>query len=130
RDAYRDSYAVGTVLEGQAVTITADRDISMAGATVLAEGDVRLDAGNDIQIVSAQDTLHEEHSVTPRKSRIGGSRSGGVLSVGSTKTRSSEQDSTDSTYQVASTVASRSGSVTVEAGKTLTVGGSDLAAGQ
>src|SRR5690606_11398137 len=75
-------------------------------------------------------TLHEEHSVTTRKSRIGGSLSGGVLSVGSTKTRSSEQDSTDSTYQVASTVASRSGSVTVEAGKTLTVGGSDLAAGQ
>lgn len=128
-DEWSDSYAVGTSLSGDSVQISAGRDVSAVGATVLAEGDVRIAAGNDINLESAQDTYSEAHSSSQKKSGFSASYSGGVASVGHGKSSSSSQSTADSVVQVASTVASTDGNVVLSAGNQLTIAASDVAAG-
>ncbi|WCE06374.1 hemagglutinin repeat-containing protein [Pseudoxanthomonas sp. JBR18] len=129
-DEWHDSLAIGSSLSGETVSIAAGNDLALVGSTVLADGDVRLAAGNDVTIESAQDTSSEAHSASVKKSGLTGGFSGGVVSVGYGQARSSGDSTLDSTTQVASTVASLDGNLTVSAGNQLTIAASDLAAGQ
>ncbi|MDL5364131.1 hemagglutinin repeat-containing protein [Xanthomonas sp. NCPPB 2654] len=129
-DEWHDSYAVGTSLSGETVQIKAGHDIAVVGSTVLADGDVRLAAGNDVTIESAQDHSSEAHSSSQKKSGLTGGLSGGVASVGYGKSRSNSQDVMESTTQYASAVGSQDGSLIVSAGNRLTIAASDVAAGE
>uniref|UniRef100_UPI000AFD0AE5 hemagglutinin repeat-containing protein n=6 Tax=Xanthomonas graminis TaxID=3390026 RepID=UPI000AFD0AE5 len=129
-DEWHDSFAVGTWLSGDTVQIKAGNDIAVVGSTVLADNDARLVAGHDVNIESAQDQSSEEHSSSQKKSGFSGSLSGGVASVGYGKSRSSSEDSKETTTQFASAVGSQHGTLLISAGDQLTISASDVAAGK
>ncbi|WP_353849210.1 hemagglutinin repeat-containing protein [Xanthomonas oryzae] len=118
-DAWHDSLAVGSSLSGKAVNIVAGNDVAVVGSTVLGQDNVRLSAGNNVTIESAQDTSSEAHSVRQKKSGLTGSTGGGVASVGYAKSSSESQDATQSVTQVASSVGSKDGNLVISAGKPL-----------
>ncbi|WVN06966.1 hemagglutinin repeat-containing protein [Xanthomonas oryzae pv. oryzicola] len=129
-DAWHDSLAVGSSLSGKAVNIVAGNDVAVVGSTVLGQDNVRLSAGNNVTIESAQDTSSEAHSVRQKKSGLTGSTGGGVASVGYAKSSSESQDATQSVTQVASSVGSKDGNLVISAGNQLTLAGSDVGAGK
>ncbi|WP_241093103.1 hemagglutinin repeat-containing protein [Xanthomonas bonasiae] len=129
-DDWHDSFAIGTSLSGDTVQIKAGNDIAVVGSTVLADNDVRLVAGHDVTIKSAQDQSSEEHSSSQKKSGFSGSLSGGVASVGYGKSRSGSDTATETTTQVASAVGSQHGNLLISAGDQLIIAASDVAAGK
>ncbi|WP_414428465.1 hemagglutinin repeat-containing protein, partial [Xanthomonas campestris] len=110
--------------------MVAGNDLAVVGSTVLADGNVRLAAGNNVTIESAQDTSSEAHSVRQKKSGLTGSSGGGVASVGYAKSSSDSQESTRSVTQVASSVGSTDGNLVISAGNQLTIAASDVGAGK
>ncbi|MDC8748528.1 hemagglutinin repeat-containing protein, partial [Xanthomonas campestris] len=129
-DEWHDSLAIGSSLSGKSVNMVAGNDLAVVGSTVLAEDNVRLAAGNNVTIESAQDTSSEAHSARQKKSGLTGSSGGGVASVGYSKSSSDSQDSTQSVTQVASSVGSTDGNLVVSAGNQLTIAASDIGAGK
>nr|WP_234817986.1 hemagglutinin repeat-containing protein [Xanthomonas euvesicatoria] len=129
-DAWQDTLAIGTALSGESVNISAGNDVAVVGSTVLAEGDVRLAAGNNVIIESAQDTSSETHRFSQKRSGLTGSIGGGVASIGYSHARSNSENTTESVTQVASSVGSTEGNLVVSAGNQLTIAGSDLGAGK
>nr|WP_244875199.1 hemagglutinin repeat-containing protein [Xanthomonas cannabis] len=129
-DEWHDTLAVGTALSGESVNISAGNDVAVVGSTVLADGDVRLAAGNNVTIESAQDTSSEAHSFSQKRSGLTGSIGGGVASIGYSHARSNSQNASDSVTQVASSVGSTDGNLVVSAGNQLTIAASDIGAGK
>ncbi|MBB5866031.1 hemagglutinin repeat-containing protein, partial [Xanthomonas sp. 3058] len=129
-DEWHDSLAVGSSLSGKSVNMVAGNDLAVVGSTVLADGNVRLAAGNNVTIESAQDTSSEAHSIRQKKSGLTGSSGGGVASVGYAKSSSDSQESTRSVTQVASSVGSTDGNLVISAGNQLTIAASDIGAGK
>ncbi|MEQ8068315.1 hemagglutinin repeat-containing protein, partial [Xanthomonas sp. WHRI 10200] len=129
-DEWHDSFAVGSSLSGKSVNMVAGNDLAVVGSTVLAQDNVRLAAGNNVTIESAQDTSSEAHSVRQKKSGLTGSSGGGVASVGYSKSSSDSQQSTRSVTQVASSVGSTDGNLVISAGNQLTIAASDIGAGK
>nr|WP_285230668.1 hemagglutinin repeat-containing protein [Stenotrophomonas sp. ISL-67] len=130
QESSRDSYAVGTVLEGEAIDISAGRDLTAVGAVVDATGNVSLGAGNNVLITSAEDQHSASASSSSKKSGFSGGLSNGVASVGYNKSSANSQESVQSTTQVGSAIASREGNVLISAGNQLTIAASDVAAGE
>lgn len=124
------SYAVGSSAGGKTVDIIAGNDVSITGATVLADNDLRIAAVNSLTIESAQDTLSEASSFNQKKSGITGGFANGVASVGYSSSKSNNQSASQSTTQVGSAVGSMNGNVQLNAGNQLTIAASDVAAGQ
>ncbi|XUP29669.1 hemagglutinin repeat-containing protein [Xanthomonas axonopodis pv. vasculorum] len=129
-DEWHDSLAIGSSLSGKTVNMVAGNDLAVVGSTVLGQDNVRLAAGKNVTIESAQDTSSEAHSVRQKKSGLTGASGGGVASVGYSKSSSNSQDSTQSVTQVASSVESTEGNLVISAGNQLTIAGSDLGAGK
>lgn len=129
-DEWHDTLAVGTALSGESVNISAGNDVAVVGSTILADGDVRLAAGNNVTIESAQDTSSEAHSFSQKRSGLTGSIGGGVASIGYSHARSNSQNASDSVTQVASSVGSTDGNLVVSAGNQLTIAASDIGAGK
>ncbi|MFL9583794.1 hemagglutinin repeat-containing protein [Stenotrophomonas sp. AB1(2024)] len=130
QESSRDSYAVGTVLEGAAIDISAGRDLTAVGAVVDATGNVSLGAGNNVLITSAEDQHSASASYSSKKSGFSGGLSNGVASVGYNKSSANSQESVQSTTQVGSAIASREGNVLISAGNQLTLAASDVVAGE
>ncbi|WP_326520649.1 hemagglutinin repeat-containing protein [Xanthomonas sp. 3058] len=129
-DERHDSLAIGSSLSGKTINMVAGNDLAVVGSTVLAEDNVRLAAGNNVTIESAQDTSSEAHSIRQKKSGLTGSSGGGVASVGYAKSSSDSQESTRSVTQVASSVGSTDGNLVISAGNQLTIAASDVGAGK
>ncbi|WP_428960441.1 hemagglutinin repeat-containing protein [Xanthomonas oryzae] len=129
-DEWHDSLAIGSSLSGKTVNVVAGNDLAVVGSTVRADGNVRVAAGNNIIIESAQDTSSEAHSFRQKKSGLTGGTGGGVASVGYSKSSSDSKESTRTVTQVASSVGSTDGNLVVSAGNQLTIAGSDLGAGK
>ncbi|MEA9711423.1 hemagglutinin repeat-containing protein [Xanthomonas campestris] len=129
-DEWQDNFAIGTALSGESVSISAGNDVAVVGSTVLATGDVRLAAGNNVTIESAQDTSSEAHSFSQKRSGLTGGIGGGVASIGYSKARSNSENATESVTQVASSVGSTDGNLIVSAGNQLTIAASDVGAGK
>ena len=125
-----DSYAVGTVIEGAAIDISAGRDLTAVGAVVDATGNVSLGAGNNVLITAAEDTHNSSSTHTSKKSGFSGGFANGVASVGYNKASSNSSESIQSTTQVGSAIASREGNVLISSGNQLTLAASDVAAGE
>lgn len=125
-----DSYAIGTAIQGERINITAGRDLTAVGAVVDATGNVILGAGNNVLITAAEDHHSSESNESKKKSGVTGGFGNGVASVGYSSAKNSSTRAEQSTTQVGSAIASRDGNVLINAGNTLTIEASDVAAGE
>ncbi|HGM5043613.1 TPA: hemagglutinin repeat-containing protein [Stenotrophomonas maltophilia] len=125
-----DSFAIGTAIQGERINITAGRDLTAVGAVVDATGNVILGAGNNMLITAAEDHHSSESSESKKKSGVTGGFGNGVASVGYSSAKNSSTRAEQSTTQVGSAIASRDGNVLINAGNTLTIEASDVAAGE
>ncbi|MCU1158137.1 hemagglutinin repeat-containing protein [Stenotrophomonas maltophilia] len=125
-----DSYAIGTAIQGERINITAGRDLTAVGAVVDATGNVILGAGNNVLITAAEDHHSSESNESKKKSGVTGGFGNGVASVGYSSAKNSSTHAEQSTIQVGSAIASRDGNVLINAGNTLTIEASDVAAGE
>ncbi|MDQ7996504.1 MAG: hemagglutinin repeat-containing protein [Luteibacter sp.] len=122
-DATVDSLAVGTLISGDSVTVAAGHDITTQGAQIGATNDLVMAAGNNLTIGTAETTHSETHDKTVSKS---GLMSGGGFSVmiGGSKEQTGYEEN-DST-PTGSVIGSTGGKVTLTAGNTVHITGSDV----
>ncbi len=115
--------ALGSSFEGNSVAITAGQDLSVKGSNVLADQNVQLTAGGNVNIEAAQNTASQSSF---NQTTTSGLMSGGGIgfTVGS-RMQSVDQQG-QSTTAAGSTVGSTGGNVTINAGKTYTQTGSDV----
>lgn len=115
----------GSTVSADSVSITGN-NINVAGSTVVGTNDVSLDAVHDVNITTTQDTMQSSGSYQEKHSGLG--TSGLTVTAGTSKTATTDQEA--SVTNNASVVGSINGNLTVQAGDTLHVTGSDLVAGQ
>ena len=117
------STALGSTFSAEQVTIKG-RDVAVTGSTLIATGDVSIDATRDLTITSAQNTASA--TTTANTSRSGVGAMGGISNGQRTV---EQQASSSSTTQVGSTVASLNGNVSLSAGRDALVRASTVSAG-
>ncbi|WP_164261295.1 hemagglutinin repeat-containing protein [Stenotrophomonas maltophilia] len=124
-DATQDILAVGTVLSAERISIGAGRDITAEGAKIASTGDVVMAAKGNLSIAATESSHSEQHSSDRKKSGLLGGMNG---SFGVTFGSRSSGNSSSLTETIAegSIVGSALGSVTLTAGETLHIGGSDV----
>ncbi|POW58502.1 filamentous hemagglutinin [Candidatus Pantoea alvi] len=119
----------GTLLSGNSVSVSAGNDLTVTGSAIVADRDVNLQAGHNVDIGAATET--ETHYLLEEKKKSGLLGSGGIgFTIGkqSSKHEVDEQATTQS--QSVSTIGSSQGSVNITAGNQLHIGGADLVAGK
>ncbi|MBC0856770.1 hemagglutinin repeat-containing protein, partial [Pantoea stewartii] len=118
----------GTLLSGNNVSVKAGNDLLVKGSQVVGDGNVALDAGNNVSIAAATNTDSTWRFSETKKSGLMGT--GGIgFSIGSSKSLQEMRDKGTTQSQSISTVGSTKGSVSVIAGRQLQVNGADLVAG-
>lgn len=120
----RETVAVGSVVSGDTIVGSAGRDMTISGSTVAATQDVSLEAGRNLTITTAESTS-ESQSYSHTKS-TGFGATGGGLSYGMRDQKDTVNDS--SVTQTGSLVGSTDGNVSLKAGSTLHVTGSQVIA--
>ncbi|RZT36669.1 two-partner secretion domain-containing protein [Cupriavidus agavae] len=120
----RETVAVGSVVSGDAILGTAGRDLAISGSTVAATQDLGLEAGRNLSIAAAESTSESSSYSRTRASGFGAT--GGGLSYGSRDQKDTYNDS--AVTQTGSLVGSTDGNVSLRAGTTLRVTGSQLIA--
>ena len=116
----------GSTVSADAVSISSGNDINVAGSTIVGTNNVALSAGHDVNITTTQDTMQSSGSYQEKDSGLG--TSGLSVTVGSSKTATTSNDS--SVTNNGSAVGSLNGNLSIQAGNTLHVTGSDLVAAQ
>lgn len=114
----------GSTISADAVSISSGNDINVAGSTIVGTNDVSLVATHDVNITTTQDT--SQTSTTYQEKRTGLGTSGLTLTVGTNKLATTDNES--STTNNGSVVGSLDGNLSIQAGSTLHVTGSDLVA--
>ncbi|WP_238380146.1 hemagglutinin repeat-containing protein [Stenotrophomonas maltophilia] len=122
-DATRDSLVVGTTLSGETVTIGAGRDVVAQAAQVAATGDVVVAATRDLTIGTATSTHSEEHDKTVKRSGVFGG-GGFNLTIGQSKLEKGLE--IEQSAPQGSLIGSTDGRVSLSAGNTLHITGSDV----
>ncbi|MCX8639006.1 hemagglutinin repeat-containing protein [Gilliamella sp. B3172] len=117
----------GSQLYGDSVTIAAGNNLSVTGSQVVGTHDVNLKAGNNIDIDAAEESYYRKQETKTKKSGL--MSSGGIgVTIGHEKENLKQTDS-EQAY-LGSTVGSTEGNVSIQAGKDITVKGSDIIAKQ
>ncbi|GAB2915230.1 hemagglutinin repeat-containing protein [Paraburkholderia jirisanensis] len=116
----------GSMVSADAVAIASGKDINVTGSTIVGTNDVALSAAHDVNIVTSRDTMQSSGSYQEKRTGLG--TSGLTLTVGTNTLATTDQKS--SVTSNASTVGSINGNLSIQAGNTLHVTGSDLVAGQ
>ncbi|EXJ02825.1 tRNA nuclease effector CdiA-2 [Burkholderia pseudomallei] len=119
--------ANGSLISADGVSIGSGKDINVQGSTVVGTHDVALNAAHDVNITTSQDT---SQSSTTYQEQHSGLMSGGGLSFSVGNSKLAQQNQSSSVTNNASTIGSVDGNLTVNAGNTLHVKGSDLVAGK
>ncbi|WP_338642074.1 hemagglutinin repeat-containing protein [Burkholderia pyrrocinia] len=125
--SFTGSNAVGSLVSGDRVNVTAGHDLTVKGSDVAGTNDVTLHAGHDVTIGTAQNTSQESDYFAQHKS---GLMSGGGLSVSVGNSSAKTTSESSQVTNVGSTVGSVKGNLNITAGNNLHVTGSDLVAGQ
>jgi filamentous hemagglutinin len=125
RDVFEDTATLSTTVSGQRVSVTAGNNVTVEGSNVVADDDVTINAGRDLQIVAGTNTHTEDHYRHQKKSGVFGSGGAGIT-VGK-RTQSTDQQTTRTTSS-ASTIGSLGGDIDLQAGRTYTQTGSDVIA--
>ncbi|MBS7800046.1 hemagglutinin repeat-containing protein [Enterobacter roggenkampii] len=119
----------GSLLSGDNVQVVAGNNLLVNGSAVAGDGDVKLKAGNNVDIVAATNTDTSWRFKEEKKSGLMGS--GGIgFTIGSSKSTQDLREKGTTQSQSFSTVGSTGGSVDIAAGNQLHVGGADLVAGK
>ncbi|MDR5762501.1 hemagglutinin repeat-containing protein [Caballeronia sp. LZ035] len=116
--------AQGSMVSADAVTIASGRDINVKGSTIVATNDVALSAAHDVTIGTSQDKMTSSSSRQEKRSGLG--TSGLTVTYGSNNHATTDHAS--GVTNNASTVGSLAGNLSIQAGNTLHVTGSDLIA--
>lgn len=119
----------GSLLSGDNVQVVAGNNLQVFGSAVAGDGDVKLKAGNNVDIVAATNSDTSWGFKEEKKSGLMGS--GGIgFTIGSSKSTQDLREKGTTQSQSFSTVGSTGGSVDIAAGNQLHVGGADLVAGK
>ncbi|MBE8908623.1 hemagglutinin repeat-containing protein [Enterobacter asburiae] len=126
-DVVNSETARGSLFSGDSVTLQAGHDLRVQGSDIVGDNDVRLAAGNNLTVTSAEEHGQESHQRQEKKSGLSGT--GGIgISYGSQSLKVT--DNAQEVTHRGSTIGSVNGNVSLSAGHDLTVHGSDLIAGQ
>ena len=121
------STANGSLLSGQEVILQSGKDINVMGSNIVADQDISLTAGNNIQVGTTEESYQAKAASQSKKTGLSGT--GGIgVSYGTSSLKTTDTENTVS--HVGSTIGSTQGNVTVNAGNNLTVKGSDVLAGK
>jgi filamentous hemagglutinin len=122
--------AIGSVLGGATVNLSAGNDLKVVGSSLVGDKDVNLIAKNAISIEAATNQSHETHYLNVKESGLLGGGGFGISFGKRTTTTNQDQDASIQSGQARSTIGSIAGNVTMNAGDAIKIAGSDLAAGQ
>lgn len=122
RDVFESDNSISSNLSADNITLQAGNDLTIRGSNIVSDNSTTLNANNNINITSAQNTAYELHE---RKTKSSGlSTSGASVSLGTSKL--STKQTTQSTSQTGSTLGSVEGDVNINSGKTYTQQASDV----
>lgn len=118
---------VGSNISGSSVDVTSGTDTNITASTVVADDDVNINAGGELNIGTEKQTSESEYIKKVKKSGIfaGG---GFGITIGSEKQR--DEYANKNVENVGSTVGSIEGSVNLEAKDDANITGSEVIAGQ
>ncbi|WP_436859264.1 hemagglutinin repeat-containing protein [Citrobacter tructae] len=117
----------GSLLSGNSVTVNAGNNLMVKGSDVVADHDVALSAGNNVDILAATNTDTSWRFKETKKSGLTGT--GGIgITIGSSKTTHDRREAGTTQSQSASTVGSTTGNVSITAGNQAHISGSDVIA--
>ncbi|WP_191488226.1 hemagglutinin repeat-containing protein [Pseudomonas sp. FEN] len=124
-DSSSSTSLTGATLSADSTLIQAGHDLVVSASNVVSTEQTNLQARNDIRIESGTEQFSAQHSQSTKKSGL--MSSGGIgVTLGSSKNAYTQ--STESQMQKASTIGSVLGSVSITAGKDLSVKASDVVA--
>ncbi|CAI1788068.1 Filamentous hemagglutinin [Serratia proteamaculans] len=117
----------GGLLSGNNVSLNAGNDLKVQGSTVVGDGKVNLQAGNNIDIVAATE---EQSRYRLNEKKTSGMFSGGGIGVtfGSKSSRHQLNEDGTTQSQSVSTIGSTGGDVNIVAGGKAHIGGADVIA--
>ncbi|WP_420921600.1 hemagglutinin repeat-containing protein [Enterobacter quasiroggenkampii] len=119
----------GSLLSGDNVQVVAGNNLLVNGSAVAGDGDVKLKAGNNVDIVAATNSDTSWRFKEEKKSGLMGS--GGIgFTIGSSKSTHDLRENGTTQSQSFSTVGSTGGNVAISAGNQAHIGGADLIAGK
>ncbi|AHX12838.1 hemagglutinin [Dyella jiangningensis] len=111
-DSVGDSYAIGTTISGDSVSMAAGHDLTATAAQIVADHDIVMAAGNNLTLNTANDVHTEEHGTSKTKSGLMGAGVGVMLG----EAKQSQDATLTQTTPTGTTVGSLGGSVTMTAG--------------
>ena len=117
----------GALLSGNNVSLNAGNDLKVQGSTVVGDGKVNLQAGNNLDIVAATE---EQSRYRLNEKKTSGVFSGGGIGVtfGSKSSRHQLNEDGTTQSQSVSTIGSTGGDVNIVAGGKAHIGGADVIA--
>ena len=121
-----DNLAVGSIISGETLDLNSGNNLTVRGSQAVASNDINLEAENNLDITTAQETSIADQYFYQKKSGLSFSLGGGgiVVFVGST---SQQRDiGEEGINQAASTIGSLAGKVNIGAGKDANVTGSEI----
>lgn len=122
-DTGSSDIAVGSTLSGNAVSITAGKDLTVRGSSVVSNGQTTLAAANNVTIESAASSVSQSTFREEKKSGFSGSLMGGISYGKSSQDQSQAQQQV---IQVGSTISGAN--VAIAAGRDATVSASAVLA--
>lgn len=126
-DYSRQNTVVGSNVSAGEIAISSKKDTNITGSNVVADNDVSVKAGGNLNIGGAEQTSESEYRKSVKKSGV---FAGGGLGFTIGKEKQKDQYANQNTEQVGSTVGSVKGSVDLEAQKDTNIKGSSVVAGR
>lgn len=126
-DYSKQNTVVGSNVSAGELEISSKKDTNITGSNVVADNDVSVKTGGNLNIGSAEQTSESEYIKSVKKSGI---LSGGGLGFTIGKEKQKDQYANQNTEQVGSTVGSVKGNVNLNADKAANVKGSTFVAGK
>ena len=126
-DYSRQNTVVGSNVSAGEIAISSKKDTNITGSNVVADNDVSVKTGGNLNIGSAEQTSESEYIKSVKKSGI---LSGGGLGFTIGKEKQKDQYANQNVEQVGSTVGSVKGNVNLTADKAANVKGSTVVAGK
>ncbi|WP_225615100.1 hemagglutinin repeat-containing protein [Pseudomonas sp. PDM18] len=117
----------GSLVSADKIAIRAGQDIGVSGSDVASTNGTSLLAGRNVLIDGATESTDTSHAESKKKSGV--MSSGGIgFTIGSASSKATDTNHTEQTR--GSTIGSVLGNVDIQAGKDLTIRGSDVIAGK
>lgn len=126
-DYSKQNTVVGSNVSAGELEISSKKDTNITGSNVVADNDVSVKTGGNLNIGSAEQTSESEYIKSVKKSGV---FAGGGLGFTIGKEKQKDQYANQNTEQVGSTVGSVKGNVNLDADKAANVKGSTVVAGK